>query len=154
MTNTDTCLFCEKIIKTCDKAICCDLCSKWIHIKCYNLNDLDYEYLKSNDETWYCKTCIHEILPFCNKKINPNKINLGNVGIDPNLKNLLCQLNNLTEKENNDNENLPNCKYRDISYFSNLDVELKSKCLSLFHLNINSLSRNFDNFNHLINKLK
>ena len=63
-------------------------------------------------------------------------------------------MNNLSEKENIDNENLPNCKYRDISYFSNLDVELKSKCLSFFHLNINSLSKNFDNFNHLINELK
>ena len=102
----------------------------------------------------YCKTCIHEILPLYNKNINPNKINLGNVGIDPNLTNLLCQLNNLSEKENSYNENLPNCKYRDISYFSNLDVELKSKCLSFFHLNINSLSKNFDNFNHLINELK
>ena len=74
--------------------------------------------------------------------------------MDPNLKNLLCQLNNLFEKENIDNENLPNCKYRDISYFSNLDVELKSKCLSFFHLNINSLPKSFDNFNHLINELK
>ena len=33
-------------------------------------------------------------------------------------------------------------------------MELKSKCLSFFHLNINLLSKNFDNFNHLINKLK
>ena len=40
------------------------------------------------------------------------------------------------------------------SYFSNLDVELKSKCLSFFHPIINSLSKNFDNFNHLINELK
>ena len=64
------------------------------------------------------------------------------------------QLNNLSEKENIDNGNLANLNYRDISYFSNLDVELKSKCLSFFHLNINSLSKNFDNFNHLINKLK
>ena len=46
------------------------------------------------------------------------------------------------------------CEYRDITYFSNFDVELKSKCLSFFHLNINSLSKHFDNFNHLINKLK
>ena len=79
------------------------------HLRYNNLNDLDYEYLKNNDETWYCKTCIQEILPFCNKKINQNIINLGNAGIDPNLKNLLCQLNNLSEKENIDNENLPNC---------------------------------------------
>ena len=117
MTNTDICPFHEKNVKTCDKAICCDLCSKWIHIKCNNLNDLDYEYLKSNDKTWYCKFCIQEILPFCNNKINPNKINLGNAGIDPNLKNLLCQLNNLSEKENIDNENLHNCKYRHKLYF-------------------------------------
>ena len=97
------------------------------HIRCNNRNDLDYEYLKSNDVTWYCKTWIQEVLPFCNKKINPYKTNLGNADIDPNLKNLLCKLNNLSEKENNDNENLPNCEYRDISYFPNLDVELKSK---------------------------
>ena len=48
---------------------------------------------------------------------------------------------------------MPNCKYREI-YFSNPDVKLKSKCLSFFHLNINSLSKKFDNFNHLINELK
>ena len=56
---------------------------------------------------------IQEILPFSNKKINPNIINLGNANIDPNLKNLLCQLNNLSKKENIDNENLPTYKYRD-----------------------------------------
>ena len=125
MANTYICRFCEAIVKTLDKAICCALCSKWIHIKCSNLNDLDYEYLKSKDESWYCKTCIQEILSFCNKRKNPNEINLSNTGIDPNLKNLLYQLNNLSEKENNNNENLPKCKYRDIDYFSNLDVELK-----------------------------
>ena len=65
----------------------------------------------------------------------------------------MCQLNNLSEKENIDDENLPNSKCRDISYFSNLDVEFKPKCLSFFHLSINSLSEDFDNFNHLINEL-
>ena len=52
--------------------------------------------------------------------------------MDPNLKNLLCQLNNLSEKENIDNENLPNCEYRDISYFSNLDAELKKHTFHSF----------------------
>ena len=93
-------------------------------------------------------------LPFCDKKINLNKINLDNTGIDPNLKNRLCQLSNLSEKETNDIENLPKCKYRDVSYISNLDVELKLKCLTFFYLNINSLKKKLDNFNHLINKLK
>ena len=120
MTNTDICPFHEKIVKTCDKGICCDLCSKWIHIKCNNLNDLDYENLKSNNETWYCKTYIQEILPFSNKKLNLNEIISGNAHIDPNLENLLCQLNNLSEKENIDNENLHNCKYRHKLYFQSL----------------------------------
>ena len=56
MTNTDIVLFCKKNIKTCDtrdKATCCDLCSKQIHIKCGNFNDFHCEYLKNNDETWY-----------------------------------------------------------------------------------------------------
>ena len=44
--------------KTCNKAICFDLSSKCIHIKCNNVNSLDYEYLQRKDETWYCKTCI------------------------------------------------------------------------------------------------
>ena len=91
--------------------------------------------------------------PFCNKKINQNIINFGNAAIDSNLKNHLCQLNNLSEKENIDNENLPNCKYRDKLFFQSRCL-FKSKCLSFFHLNINSLSKNFDNFNHLINELK
>ena len=32
-------------------------------------------------------------------------------------------------------------------------MKLKLKCLSFYHLNINSLSKNFDDFNHLINDL-
>ena len=63
-------------------------------------------------------------------------------------------MNDFSERENNNYEKLPNCKYRDISYFSNLDVKLKSKCLSFFHLNISSFSKNFDKFIHLINELK
>ena len=58
MTNTDICCFCKVMAKTCNKAICFDLSSNCIHIKCNNVNSLDYEYLQRKDETWYCKTCI------------------------------------------------------------------------------------------------
>ena len=73
--------------------------------------------------------------------------------IDSNLKNILYQLNNLSDTDTNDNENLPNFKYRDVSYFSNLDRKLKLKCLSFFHLRLKSSSRNFDNLNYLTNDL-
>ena len=45
MTNIDTCPFYEIIAKVHDKAVCCDLCNQWIHIKCNNLNDLGYKNL-------------------------------------------------------------------------------------------------------------
>ena len=48
--------FCEITVKARNKVICCDLCNKWIHIKCNNLNDLDYEDLKIGNKSWYCKT--------------------------------------------------------------------------------------------------
>ena len=121
--------------------------------KCNNLNDSDYEDLKIRDESWYCKTCIQEILPFYSKKVNSNISSDHSRSIDLNLKNLLCQLNNISEQDTNDNENLPNCKYRDVSCFSKLDQKLQLKVISFFHLNTNSLSKNFDNFNHLTNDL-
>ena len=54
----------------------------------------------------------------------------------------------------NDRPELRNCKYKDSSYLSNLDADLKLKCILLFHLNINSISKHFDKSHHLINELK
>ena len=56
-----------------DKAVPCDLCELWIHIKCNNLNYLDYRYLQNCDESWYCIECCSTTFPFnslsSNKKI-------------------------------------------------------------------------------------
>ena len=40
-----------------DKVVECDLCELRIHIKCNNLNYLDYRYLQNCDESWYCIEC-------------------------------------------------------------------------------------------------
>ena len=45
------------------------------------------------------------------------------------------------------------CKYRNIEYFKKLSNPFKTKCLSLFHLNICSLQKKFDNFHILLNEL-
>ena len=83
------CPFCEITVRARSKAICCDQCIKWIHIKYNNLNDLDCEDLRTRDESWYCKAYIQEILPFCRKKLNSNTSSNHLRSIDPNLKNLL-----------------------------------------------------------------
>ena len=58
------CAVCKKSVLNQHKAICCDHCNQWVHIKCNDLNDLDYNLLKSKNEFWYCKLCTSEILPF------------------------------------------------------------------------------------------
>ena len=64
---------------------------------------------------------IQEISAFCSKKVNSNISSDHSRSIDPNLKNV-----NLSEEDSNLNSNL-NCKYRDLSCFSNLGQKLKLK---------------------------
>ena len=133
MTNIAICPFFETIVKACFKAICCDLCSKWIRIKWNNVKDLDCENLKRKVGIWYCKTCVQAVLRFCSK-INPNTINVDNASIDPNLKNLLCQSNHLSEKESNDNLNIHKPKKLESVF---VEVILPKKSNSMYiHTNI------------------
>ena len=55
-----------------DKAIHCDLCEFWIHIKCNNLNYLDYRDIQNCDESWYCIECCSSIFPFNSCSSNKN----------------------------------------------------------------------------------
>ena len=58
------CKICAKIVHDKDKAVQCDLCELWIHIKCNSLNYLDYRYLQNCDESWYCIECSNTIFFF------------------------------------------------------------------------------------------
>ena len=73
------CSVCKKSVLNQHKAICCDHCNQWVQIKCNNLNDLDYNLLKSKNENWYCILCTPGILPFCqiNEKMSIPKGNLN-----------------------------------------------------------------------------
>ena len=63
------------------------------------------------------------------------------------------QLNNCTDDKKENELKLPNCKYREIDYFQKLSKDFKRKTLSLFHMNVCSLTKNFDDFNVLLNYL-
>ena len=63
------------------------------------------------------------------------------------LINLMNQLNNFTDDKKENELKLPNCKYRKIDYFQKLDKNFKRKTSSLFHMNVCSLIKNFDDFN-------
>ena len=55
------CRICAKNVHDKDKAVQCDHCELWIHIKCNKLNYLDYRYLQNCDEPWYCIDCCSTI---------------------------------------------------------------------------------------------
>ena len=69
------------------------------------------------------------------------------------LVNLINQLNNFTDNKQENELNLPDCKYRDTDYFKNLTKDFKRKALSFFHMNVCSLTKYFDDFNILLSDL-
>ena len=58
------CKICAKDVNDKDKAVHCDLCELWVHIKCNNLNYIDYRYLQNCHESWYCIECCSTIFSF------------------------------------------------------------------------------------------
>ena len=121
---TDMCKVCLEAVKRSDMAILCDHCDNWIHIKCSNLDKLDYEMLKSTVDSWFCFSCTSNILLFCNRHRKATEI------ISPPTSlfhhNELFQLfnknlNNLTDESSSGDTNSLNVsnKYKYPDYFSN-----------------------------------
>ena len=55
---------CAKSVHEKDKATQCDRREFWIHIKCNNLDYLDYRYLQNCDKSWYCIEYCSTVFPF------------------------------------------------------------------------------------------
>ena len=48
------CKICENNVTNSDQAIQCDLCDSWVHIKCNDLNYIDYKFLQNFNDPWFC----------------------------------------------------------------------------------------------------
>ena len=58
ISNHDACVICLKIVTDDQKAIMCDRCSLWVHIKCHQISNIEYENYKINHELEFqCKVC-------------------------------------------------------------------------------------------------
>ena len=57
------CRVCTFKVKDDDKFVRCDLCDRWIHINCAEINHQKYEKLKKDPLAWYCADCTNKI-PF------------------------------------------------------------------------------------------
>ena len=66
---------------------------------------------------------------------------------------LMNQLNNFTDNKKENELKWPSCKYRKIDYFQKFSKNFERKTLSFFRINVCSLTKNYDDFNILLNDL-
>ena len=161
------CKICAKNVPDKDKAVQCDICELWIHIKCNNLNHLDHRYLRHCDESWYYIECCSTIFSFKSLSSNKNFLawstnNDSNItqwkdlennhnsllSLKPssNLELLVNQFNNANTENDNDPEKIASSKYYDFYEMYNIEISHKNKSLSLFHTN----AKKFDDLQHLL----
>ena len=56
--DNDSCGTCNSPVLTEDKAMFCDICTYWYHIKCIGVSARKYQFLKENEDVhWYCPGC-------------------------------------------------------------------------------------------------
>ena len=59
------CKVCNKSVNNNHKAILCDLCDTWVHIKCNKLDKKDYNVYQTNpNKPFHCIKCIEDLIPF------------------------------------------------------------------------------------------
>ena len=59
------CLKCNRAVAKNHKAVQCDICVKWVHIDCNNLNTYTYKKLQKGKSSWYVICCLQKELPYC-----------------------------------------------------------------------------------------
>ena len=98
-----------KSVNSSHKAILCDICDHWIHIKCNGLSANDYASLQKTSEVWFCKKCIAENLPF---GLTASPLNFNNSLSSVEIKEFLAKLNSLEfDEAMPETMSGVNCKY-------------------------------------------
>ena len=58
------CGVCSGPVKSNQKGIYCDICNSWLHARCIGLSNTEYSLLQDSPDTWACRRCLCEALPY------------------------------------------------------------------------------------------
>ena len=163
--DMSACNTCEKSVKD-RNSIKCNLCLIKVHLKCNYLNYIDSQYIKFSNKTCHCYKCSKDLFPFttinnfklysllsdrfyCNS--DSDESCLLTLKPPKNLSHLFNEFHSFTSDINNITENVINSNYYDIDRLQTLKELL---ILSPVCMNTCSLSKNIDDFEHLIQSTK
>ena len=150
------CGICQKSVGVKHKAICCDICNRWIHIACNNLDRKTYSKLQESNKNWFCITCVKKEIPVASQSDNELKNIYSGRHITPfkskDIESFTAKINNRINK--NPEEVSKKSLYYDINEFNNLGTAKKTPQFSLMHLNISSLQYHFEELNDLLETSK
>ena len=169
------CSSCHKNVNKNHRAICCDICDKWIHIKCNYLNLSDYNKLKNDCNPFFCINCMNKNIPFTNLTNNEFILLLTkgvNIPADdtssiftpysPEMQTHINELNKFLNKsilspdeDDDEGEDLSpiNCNYYNHEEFSKAKFN-SSKSFSIFHFNIHSIQLHIESLRTLLLSLE
>ena len=153
------CNICNRAVADTHKAVKCDICLKWVHIKCNYISNTEYEWLKSSDSYWYCIKCLNDFTPF--SKLNKEELKLTLKNLDIHENNSL-KLGLSPEKEDLTNSFKILLEQKDFgqpeakTYNSYCDLDalnymkISKKSLGILHLNISSLANHIGDLKNFI----
>ena len=167
--NCNKCGMYDKMVAKNHHAIECNICCRWIHLKCNKLSEKEYNFFQENKNMpFFCIKCMADYVPFLT--LDDKQFELTAKGIDyteeidlssifisqPQLEMLdrfNAAINNITfdlNEENNiiENENIippANCKYYTIDKFHTQKFN-SDKHFSILHLNISSIEYHIEEF--------
>ena len=127
------------------KALQCDLCDQWIHIKCNLIDKKTYEKLKHDTSFWFCINCSDNIFPYVQH--DSPEMHEQPQQLTSKQQEIINDLNQAI----NDPDHLPSSKYYTPEEFKQLSF-FSTELLAL-HLNISSLPFHIDDLHSFLANL-
>ena len=140
------------------KAVKWDICDLWIHIKCNKINIQRYHLLINDNTVWSCLTCSKKLYPFLVLNYNDFHSTIQGKIIKfkaftrkrSSIENaIIDKLNDAVSESDLQNSS----KYFEVDDFNKAFNSSNHKGTNFFHMNISSLSYNFDQLHTLLSEI-
>ena len=167
MTERHFCSVCNRRVSDNQKALYCDICCTWVHLKCTLIDVEEYHRISNSNDDWYCTRCLEDIFPFnstmddmdfVNCLFSYSRVNLMSASAIKN--SVQYNLSNKFKLNHNDIDpdkhfynfdQIPGNNYYLENDFN--DLNISSSSFSVLHINARSLQANINSIKFYLNML-